>query len=214
MTLEAYNPDDQLASLKNWWKQYGKALIAGVVIGLLLLAGGNYWKQHKIKRAETASLLYESLLADLQQGKSDAVSATAAKLMQDYDATPYAGKSALLLARQLFDARDIAGTRTQLEWAMKNASEAAVQHSARLRLARLLLDQGETAPALALVDTKHTDGFASEYEELKADVLLAQGNREGARRAYQAAIEKLPRASSYLQALTMKRDNLGPETTP
>ena len=57
--MEAYNPDDQLASLKNWWKQYGKALIAGVVIGLLLLAGGNYWKQYKIKRAETASL-YES----------------------------------------------------------------------------------------------------------------------------------------------------------
>ena len=90
-----YNPDHQPASLKNWWKQYGKALIAGVVIGLLLLAGGNYWRQHKIKRAEAASLLYESLLADIQQGKVDAVSAAATKLTQDYAATPYAGKSAL-----------------------------------------------------------------------------------------------------------------------
>jgi len=212
--LEAYNPDDQLASLKNWWKQYGNALIAGVVIGLLLLAGGNYWRQHKIKRAETASLLYESLLTDLQQGKSDAVSAAATKLMQDYEATPYAGKSALLLARQRFDAKDIAGTRTHLEWAMKNATEVAVQHSARLRLGRLLLDQGETAAVLALVNIKDMNGFDSEYEELKADALLAQGDRDGARRAYQAAIEKTPRASSYLQALTMKRDNLGPEKAP
>jgi len=212
--LDAYNPDDQLANLKNWWKQYGKAVVAGVVIGLLLLAGGNYWRQYTFKRAETASLLYESLLTDFQQGKSDAVSATAAKLMQDYEATPYAGKSALLLARQQFDARDIAGARTQLEWATKHATDAAVQHSARLRLARLLLDQGDVAPALALVDIKDTGGFASEYEELKADALLAQGNRDGARRAYQVAIEKLPRGSSYLQALSMKRDNLGPEKTP
>ncbi len=212
--MEAYNPDDQLASLKNWWKQYGKALFAGVVIGLLLLAGGNYWKQYKIKRGETASLLYENLLADLQQGKSDAVSAAATKLMQDYEATPYAGKSALLMARLRFDAKDIAGMRTHLEWAMQNATEAPVQHSARLRLARLLLDQGETAAALALVNVKDTNGFISEYEEIRGDVLLAQGDRDGARRAYQTAIEKLPRASSYLQALTMKRDNLGPEKAP
>jgi predicted negative regulator of RcsB-dependent stress response len=212
--LEAYNPDDQLASLKNWWKQYGNALIAGVIIGLLLLGGGTYWKQYKIKRAETASQIYENLLADLQQGKLDAVSAAATKLMQDYDATPYAGKSALLQARLRFEAKDIAGARSQLEWAMKNAIEASVQHSARLRLARLLLDQGETAAALALVNIKDTNGFISEYEETRGDVLLAQGDRDGARRAYQAAIEKLPRASSYLLALTMKRDNLGPEKAP
>ena len=212
--MEAYNPDDQLANLKHWWQQYGNALIAGVIIGLLLLAGGNYWRQYTIKRAEAASLLYESLLADLQQGKSDAVSTAATKLMQDYDATPYAGKSALLLARLRYEAKDMAAVSTHLEWAMKNAVEASVRHSARLRLARLRLDQGESVAALALVNIKDTDGFASEYEEIRGDVLLAQGDRDAARRAYQTAIEKLPRTSSYLQALTMKRDNLGPEKVP
>jgi predicted negative regulator of RcsB-dependent stress response len=209
--LEAYSPDDQLASLKNWWKQYGKALIAGVIIGLMLLGGGTYWKQYKIKRAEAAAQIYENLLADLRQNKADAVNAAATKLMQDYDATPYAGKSALLLARQRFDTKDIAGARIQLEWAMKNATEISVQHSARLRLARLLLDQGDRDAALTLAMAKDTNGFTSEYEELKGDVLLAQGDRPGARRAYQTAIEKAPRGSSYLPALTMKRDNLGPE---
>jgi len=212
--LEDYNPDDQLVALKAWWKQYGNALITGIIIGLVLLVGGNYWKQYKIKRAETASQLYENLLADLQQGKSDAMSTAAAKLMQDYDATPYAGKSALLMARQRFDAGDIDSTRTHLEWAMKNASEMQVQHSARLRLARLLLDQGKTTHALALANIKDTDGFISEYEEIRGDVLLAQGDRDGARRAYQTAIEKITRTSSYLQVLTMKRDNLGPEKAP
>jgi len=86
--------------------------------------------------------------------------------------------------------RILPAPRTHLEWAMKNATEVAVQHSARLRLGRLLLDQGETAAVLTLVNIKDTNGFVSEYEELKADALLAQGDRDGARHAYQTAIEK------------------------
>jgi len=214
MTLETYTPDDQLTNLKSWWKQYGTALIAGVAIGGLLLGGGNYWKQDKTKRAEAASLLYESLVADLQQGKPDTLTATATKLMQDYEATPYAGKAALLLARARFDAKDMAGTRQHLEWAMQNATEVSVQHSARLRLGRLLLDQGDAEAALALVKIKETDGFVSEYEELKGDALLAKGDRQAARRAYQAALAALARGSSYAQALGMKRDNLGAEPAP
>lgn len=212
--METYTPDDQLTNLKIWWKQYGTALIAGVAIGGLLLGGGNYWKQDKTKRAEAASLLYESLVADLQQGKPDTLTATATKLMQDYEATPYAGKAALLLARARFDAKDMAGTRQHLEWAMQNATEVSVQHSARLRLGRLLLDQGDAEAALALVKIKETDGFVSEYEELKGDALLAKGDRQAARRAYQAALAALARGSSYAQALGMKRDNLGAEPAP
>lgn len=212
--METYTPDDQLSNLKTWWKQYGTALIAGMVIGGLLLGGGNYWKQYKTKRAEAASLLYESLVADLQQGKPDTLTATATKLMQDYEATPYAGKAALLLARARFDAKDMAGTRQHLEWAMQNATEVSVQHSARLRLGRLLLDQGDAEAALALVKIKETDGFVSEYEELKGDALLAKGDRQAARRAYQAALAALARGSSYAQALGMKRDNLGAEPAP
>ena len=212
--METDNPDDQLANLKAWWKQYGVALIAGVVIGGLLLGGGNYWKQYKIKRAEAASLLYESLLADLQQGKPDTLTTSATKLIEDYAATPYAGKAALLLARARFDAKDMLGTRQHLEWAMQNATEVSVQHSARLRLGRLHLDQADADAALALVSVKETDGFASEYEELKGDALLVKGDRPAARRAYQAAITALARGSSYAQALSMKRDNLGAEPTP
>lgn len=211
--MDAYNPDDQLANLKTWWKQYGQALIAGVIIGVLLLVGANYWKQHKVKRAETASLLYQGLLTDLQH-KPDAAAAAATKLIQDYAATPYAGKAALLLARLRFDAKDIPATREHLEWAMKNATETSVQHAARLRLGRLLLDQGDIAAAQELVKVKDMHGFTSEYEELKGDLLLAQGDRSGARRAYQAAIDSLVRGSAYGQVLNMKRDNLGPDAAP
>ena len=125
--MDIHNPDDQLASLKAWWQQYGTALIAGVVIGLLLLGGLNYWKQYRAQRAEAASVLYEKLLDSLQQGRNDEAGKTAATLVADYAATPYAGKAALLAARLRFEEQDLAGARQQLEWAVENAREAAVQ---------------------------------------------------------------------------------------
>jgi predicted negative regulator of RcsB-dependent stress response len=209
--LDTFNSDDQLAALKHWWKQYGTALIAGVAIGALVLGGLNYWKVYKTRRAENASLLYEALLSDVQQGKADNISTTAAKLERDYAATPYAGKAALLQARERYDAKDLAGARQQLEWATKNATEKAVQHTARLRLGRLLLDQGDKDGALALINVKDPEGFASAYDELRGDILLAKGDRAGARQAYQAALDHLPQGSSFGPILAMKRDDLGPE---
>lgn len=209
--MEMHNPDDQVDRLKSWWSQYGAALIAGVVIGALFIAGLNYWKHDRTQQGEAASLLYESLLTDLQQGKQENVTATATTLMRDYDSTPYAGKVALLLARQRFDASDLAAARQHLDWAVKNARETAVQHSARLRLGRLQLEQGEVDAALALTAVKDRAGFDSAYEELRGDALLARGDRADARQAYQAALDTLPRGSSYARELSMKLDNLGQE---
>jgi predicted negative regulator of RcsB-dependent stress response len=208
--VEAYTPDDQVARLKAWWNQYGTSLIVGVAIGVLVLGGLKYWQQHRIQRAESASPLYQTLLSDMASGRNDQAAAAATKLMQEYDGTPYAGKAALLLARLRFDAGDLAGARQHLEWAMNKASETAVQHSARLRLGRMLLDQKDLDGALALTSIKDRAGFESEYEELRGDALSAKGDRKGAYQAYQAALDKLPSGSGYGRLLTMKRDNVSP----
>lgn len=209
--MDTFNSDDQLAALKAWLKQYGMAVVAGLVLGVMVLAGINYWRQYRMQQSDTASRHYEMLLQNFQRGNSEVIMASARQLIDGFESTPYAGKAALLLARNRFDAGDIAGARQYLEWASRNARETAVQHSARLRLARLLMDQGDVDGALALTKVRDTDGFASDYEELKGDLLLAKGDREGARRAYQAALDALPRTSGYARLLTMKRDNLGPE---
>jgi len=209
--MDTFNSDDQLAALKAWWKQYGVALIAGVMLGVVVLVGIKYWREHRMQKAETASQLYELLVQNYQTGKPEDVVLASRQLIEGFESTPYAGKAALLLARNRFDAGDLPGARQQLEWAMKNARESAVQHSARLRLARLQMDQGDAEGALATIKVRDTEGFTSEYEEIKGDLLLAKGDRDGARRAYQAALDSLPRNSGYGRLLSMKRDNLGPE---
>ncbi|HLQ26986.1 MAG TPA: tetratricopeptide repeat protein [Acidiferrobacterales bacterium] len=209
--MSVYSSDDEeWERLKAWWKANGRAVTAGVVLGIGLVFAGNYWKHYKTAKAETASALYEQMLMQQQQGNKAAIQATGGKLMQEFASTPYAGEAALLLAKASFEAGDVASSRAQLQWAIDHATEEATRHAARLRLARIMLDKGEIEPALKLIDVKDQDGFESEYQELKGDLLVKKGDMDGARRAYRLAKESLPPNAPYGRVLNMKLDDLGP----
>lgn len=212
--MDAYHTDDELEKLKTWWKNYGTSVIVGILLGAVLLGGINYWKHYKYERSARASVLYDGLITSAEQHRSDAVRDAATKLMQDYSATPYAGKAALILAKISYAAADVENARKHLQWAVDHATESATRHAARLRLARILIDQGALDQALALANVTDTNGFVSEYQELRGDILVAKDQKAEARSAYRKALEGLPRGSSYTRILKMKLDDLGPEKTP
>lgn len=213
--MSAYTEQEELEKLKAWWKNYGPALLVGVVIGLVLLFGNKYWKEHQERQRQEASAVYEQLLDAQRRGDAQALRSAGAKLIQDYDATPYAGMAALAVARAAAEAGDLAGARTQLEWVVAHGRDPAVQHAARLRLGRVLLAMGEVDKVLALVDIKEATGFQSEYLELKGDALLAAGRRDEARSAYQEAL-KQARPGTRSATLGIKLEDLAaaPTKTP
>lgn len=212
--MDPYEHADETERLKKWWKSYGPALILGIALGSAALGGLKYWQYHRAKQAEAASQLYEQLTENFQRRAAAGVDETGNKLLQDYASTPYAGKAALIMAKVHFDKSDIPGARRHLQWAMDKASETATRQIARLRLARLLLDQGELDPALELVSGADPAGFEAEHQELKGDILLAKGRTDEARRAYRAALDRLSKDSPYQRVLAMKLDDLGPEKNP
>lgn len=206
--MDPYN-EQQTERLKAWWKNYGNALIAGVVLGVTLLVGLTYWRHYQTTRNEKASDLYVQLIEAQQRGDRAAALERGKELIGGYEATPYAGKGALLLARASFDAKDLATARNHLEWAVSHATEHATRLTARLRLARMMLDQGDAAAARRLLDVKDASGFESQLAELRGDVFVAQGDKGAARKAYTDALAALPRGSSYGPILQMKLDDLG-----
>lgn len=208
--MSTYTEQEELDRLKDWWKSYGGALIAGVVIGVLVLVGTKYWSQFKEEALQEASGIYHQMLQDIRAGKLQPGRDAGRKLVDDYRRTPYAGMAALMLAKLSYDAGDAAAAREHLRWATNNAADDATVHAARLRLARLMAAAGENAPALALLDVPGTDGFDVEYAELRGDLLTALGRTDDARRAYTEAL-KYAGETPYKQILTIKRDGLGPE---
>ena len=209
--MDYQSEDEQLEGLKNWWKANGTAVVFGVLLGLGLLFGFSYWKKYQNTQADTASGLYQDVIADIGQKNRDLAQATGGKLMADYTATPYAADAALLLAKDSFDAGDVVSARRQLQWVLDHGKDAGIAQVARLRLGRIMLSQNDFDAGLKLIDVKDFGGFDSEYAELKGDLLAKKGQTEGARAAYLMALGSLSLHSPYSPILQMKLDDLAPE---
>ena len=212
--MTAYEEQEDLDRLKTWWKTYGNSAIFGILLGVAILVGFRYWTQNKELKLHTAAGLYERMFQDVYAKKSGDARKSGELLINEYSSTPYAGMAGLMLARLDFEAGDAAKARERLQWVMEHADDAVVKHAARMRLARIHLGNGDKEAALALLNVKDRAGFETEYEELKGDILVAQGQRDGARTAYREALKHLPAGSPYTPILNMKLDDLGPEKTP
>jgi predicted negative regulator of RcsB-dependent stress response len=134
-----------------------------------------------------------------------------AMLIDQYKGTAYAPRAALLLAKLNVSAKDLKSAQNQLEWAVANSKEPAVRDLARLRLASVQLDQKEYDAALKTLSGTHSDAFDFRFQDMKGDVLLAQGKPTEARAAYQMAFGKMAEDNPYRNIVELKLDALGGE---
>jgi len=146
-----------------------------------------------------------------QVGSNDPkrVNDAAAAVMDKFASTAYAARAALLAAQVNEQAKDVAHAKTQLQWVIDHAGEAALKDVARLRLAAVLLDEKNYADALQLLEAKHPESFDGLYADLRGDVLSAQGKTDEARSAYKLAYEKFDVQNIYRNLIQMKIDALG-----
>ncbi len=212
--MTAYEEQEDLDRLKAWWKNYGNSAVFGILLGAAILVGFRYWTQHTEQQLHTAAGLYDRMFQSYHAKKPEDASRLGESLIDEYSSTPYAGMAGLMLARLDFEAGDVARARERLQWVLEHVDDAALKHVARLRLARIHLGGGDKEAALAFLNVKDRAGFEAEYEELKGDILVAQGQRDAARPAYREALKHMPAGSPYAPMLNMKLDDLGPEKAP
>ena len=62
---------EQIQQLKNWLKQYGPTIIAGVVLALGMSWGWHYYQNYRNNILAQASLVYDEMLGLQAQGKND-----------------------------------------------------------------------------------------------------------------------------------------------
>jgi len=209
--LTAYEEQEELDRLKAWWKNYGSSVIAGVLLGVVVLVGYRYWTQHREEQFHKAAALYEQMFQQYSSKNVVEARKMGDSLIRDFSSTPYAAMTELVLARLDFDANQLDKAKERLKWVMDNTKDASIRHVARLRLAHIVFDRGDGKSAMSLLDVNDRSGFEAEYEELKGDILLSQGQRDAARTAYREAMKNLPPGSTYAPMLNMKLDNLGSE---
>jgi len=201
--------EEQLEKLKSWWRENRNYVIAGVVLGLLAVFGWRGWETHTRTLAEEGSMHFENLHVAVQLGQYDQAAGVALDLREHYARTPYAALGSLVVARAALDAGQPETAVENLRWAMDNARSREIQALARLRLARVKFDQGDSEAALSLLERPPRQTFASAYAELRGDIHAAEGRTQQAREAYQVALDASERDRDNLGLLRMKLDAMG-----
>lgn len=209
--MAAYDHQEQetLEGLKAWWSEYGTLVLLGVAAFVLSVAGVQGWRYYKKSQSQQAAQAYSTLQEAAAGRDVKKVRDAAAVVMDRFGGTAYAPRAALIAARASAEAGDLQSAKLQLQWVLDQASEAELKDVARLRLAGVLLDEKKHDEALKLLDAKRGDAFESLYQDLRGDVLAAQGKAAEARAAYRKALETLERASPYRALVQAKLDGLG-----
>lgn len=200
---------EQLDTLKAWWKENGNRLLGVLLIAVIAMGGWRGWQYYQNKQSSEAATLYAGFLQQLESNDAKRVNDAAAAVMDKYAASGYAPRAALLAAQVNEQGKEAARAKTQLQWVIDHAAEAGLKDVARLRLAAVLLDEKNYADAMKLLEAKHPASFDGLYADLRGDVLSAQGKTDGARSAYKLAYEKTDAKSIYRNLIQIKMDALG-----
>ena len=206
--------DEQVEALKKWWKENGKSVIGGAIIGIGVLFGGRAYIEQGNQHVENASATFEGMMQELAQDKNKEAADFGAQLLGQYSDTPYAAMAAMTMAKIKVDEGDLTTAKTHLRYALEHVEKEDIKHVVRLRLARVLLAEKNTDEALKVLNSTEHGTFKSSYEELKGDIYVATGQVDQARNSYTialAAMEPSSRARSFLE---MKIDDLGVAENP
>jgi len=201
--------DDQEADrAKQWLRENGAFLAAGIVLGLGGLFGWQQWQDYKLEHAGKASIVWEQLRVAIDGDRFNEVSETLALLESDYPETPYMDQARLSTARMHMNKNEPELAAEQLRLLTEGTQDDNIRRIAELRLAQILLFQQEHEEALSVLEGTDYSAFAGQYHELRGDIYLAMGELTDAQTEYTLAIASLEDGVINREFVSMKLDDL------
>nr|WP_086941237.1 tetratricopeptide repeat protein [Thaumasiovibrio occultus] len=195
--MEFYETEEQqVEAVKKWWRENGKAIILGAVVGLGGLFGWRAYQDNLLAARIDASQAY--MAAQTQFATSGEVAAVEG-FISSYTDSGYASLSALQLAKHFVDAGEFDNAIAQLQWVIDNSGDVSLTNTAVIRLARIEASQGDYAAAEALLAGITQESWKASSLELQGDIKLAQGDQAAARDAYRDALALSPRPEVQLK---------------
>lgn len=188
--MEIYSTEEQqVEAIKQFWKDHGVSIIAGVVIGLGGLYGFRHYQQSELAAQEALSAQYATLTDKLAAEGTDkkAWLADAQTFIDAGNNTEYGHLTSLLAAKEAVALKDFAAAEKLLAQVVSVTKSPELKAVATLRLARVQAEQAKHKEALATLSATLPAAFASQQNELKGDVLLKSGDEAAALAAYKAA---------------------------
>lgn len=212
-----YTEEEQVEALRRWWAENGTSTIVAIVLAAAAIVGWRHWGNYRETEAVNASVIYQSMQDAIEQAQTRpdsselfmAVRSSAEQLVAEYGNSAYADYARLTLARLAVEEGDYESAAATLQDVVDAADTDTIKWVATLRLARLKIEMKDLDGASALVTTKVPEAFAGQALELKGDIQRARSDIDGARAAYEDAIE-LMQSEAHKELVRMKLQDLAP----
>jgi len=205
---------EQLDTLKTFWKQYGNLLTWTVIAALAAFAGWNGWNYWQREQGFKAGAMFDELDRAFTAGDADKTQRVLTDLQARFPKTSFAEQGALLAAKLQFDKGQLDAARASLAWLADKGVQDETRTIARLRLAAVLSSESQHDEALKVLDAATALGFEALVADRRGDILLAQNKPAEARAAYQLAWAGMLPTLDYRRVVDAKLTALGAAPAP
>lgn len=190
----AYDLEEQekIDALKAWWERYGTLTTVLVFVVVAAFAGFRGWQWYEGHQADQAMGYFEALESASHQTGDESttrIKAASQALRNDFSSSAYTDRAVLIAAAALEQRADLDGAKEQLEWLANSNKNNQLQSIAKLRLAGVLLSQGDYDAALKYLENPANRSYDALYADRKGDILAAQSKNDEAIKSWQQALE-------------------------
>jgi predicted negative regulator of RcsB-dependent stress response len=201
---------EQLDKIKAFWNQFGSIISAVLILVFGSIAAYNGYQWWQRDKAAQAGSMYDEVERAVKEGDPAKISRAFNDMKERFGGTTFAVQAGLLSAKALYEKGQTEQAKAPLEWVASSAADESYRAIAKLRLASILFESKGYDAALKL-----TEGLPKEFEALGADrrgdILLAQGKRDEAKKAFEAAYKGLDERNEYRRLVEVKLNSLGVE---
>lgn len=177
------------------YKNNIKIFIATIVSALLVLGIIKYWQYNNHLEDQRIAKNFQIILTAMSMGDETTVKNQSLDLIKFGNRTPYPRLAALFLAKIAFAHNDLEVSEKHLNFVVQQNKKDPIWHIANLRLIKILLLQNKLQAVEKIKDNVERNlpkSFASKYQELFGDFLVAKNDKQQANLLYQEAIRNLP----------------------
>lgn len=210
MAVELYDEHEQSERVRSWIREYGMSLVMGLVLAFAGIFGFRYWQDQQATERSLAAEYFSVIQRELGNDQLDFAEDQFQAMREAVGSNAYTALAALLMAGAYIEDGRLQPAADLYREILANKRAESLWASTRLRLARVLQAQGELDEALALLNGEAPIGFQGAWAETRGDLLLAQGNRDEARAAFQEALDNLSGQGASRGLLQLKIDSTGP----
>lgn len=178
--------EQQFEDAKNWFKENGTPILVAITLACAASFGWNFWKNHQLQMAQQTSATYQSVMeAYLQEPNKN--QPLIEKFITENKDSSYATFAEFETVKQAVEKGDFSTAKTVLQKVITKASNPTLQTIARFRLAQIDYQLKAYDEALATLMQIQDQSWQIRKQILSGDILVAKGDIEAAKKAYEQA---------------------------